>query len=373
MEESEKKTNTLEDKPDLSQETLLSAFSFDGDTNIEDPQLDVEKIESLKNEKPDNENDTSETDGDDESKENKTDLENKESDETLEGDQENGDGEKQLSVNQLLSKVSGYEITDELESTPEGIVKGAEILATKMFDDKMNNFLSSNEDIKNFVNYLNDGGDPVKYIHSVAPEIDYTTLDTTDESNQKLLITNNLKDQGFDKDEISDYLKTFIDSNTIEKQAIIAQRVLSKQQDLNKQSLVKEQEDARLESEAQAEAQWKEINTVLEKDTLSGLPLTKKEKDGFKNFLTGSNKKGESIRTAKYNSLTTEDKLAIDLIIYQGLGNFNKLISKSAETKVTDTFKNILNKSKGNSGNNGKVKKPESSKPNLDRKHFVIG
>lgn len=289
------------------------------------------------------------------------------------GEQADGDDPQQDSVRGIFLKATGYDLGEDVEDTVEGFVKAAEILSEQMVQEKLDSFFSSNEEIKKFTDYVISGGDPTKYIKTISPEVDYSEIDLTSESNQKMIVTAHLKEQGFTKEEIEDHIKTCEDSNTLEKQAKLGQKYLANQQNKAKETLLAEQKRIEAENKTRAEQAWKEIETTLDKDTIAGLPIPKKEKDKFKEFLSAQDKDGKASRIAKYNAMSLEEKLFLDFIVYKGVGSIKQLVETMATTKHTNSLKGIINKGKGSSTSAGIPKTPPSTKaPDLRPEAFKI-
>lgn len=277
------------------------------------------------------------------------------------------------SVSQMLLKATGYEIDEELTDDMDGLIKGAEIIAEKMAQERIEEFLSSNEEIKKFVDFIQDGGDVSKYIKAASPDVRYDELDITDQSSQKKIVTDYLKKQDFTKEEIAEYVKDYEDSNVLEKQAKLAQKWLSNEQKKEKEAVIQEQKAIKAQQEEQAKQVWKTIETTLEKDNLAGIPLPKKEKDNFKKFLTEKDKEGNSVRVQKYNQLNLEERLMLDFILYKGVGSLKTLVDNMATTKKTNDFKQILAKSKGTGTASGAFKVPETNKkPDFSPEAFTL-
>lgn len=287
------------------------------------------------------------------------------------GEQANEEDIQQDSVRGIFLKATGYDLGEDLDDSVEGFVKAAEILSEQMVQERLDSFFSSNEEIKKFTEYVMQGGDASKYIKTISPELDYSEVDITSESNQKMIVAAHLKEQGFEKDEIEEYIKTYEDSNTLEKQAKLGQKYLSNQQAKAKENLLAEQKKIQEENKIKAEQAWKQIETTLDKDTIAGLPIPKKEKDKFKEFLSSQDKEGKSVRIAKYNAMSLEEKLFLDFIVYKGVGSIKQLVETMATTKHTNSLKGIINKSKGNSSSSGIPKTPPSTKkPDLSPDAF---
>lgn len=278
----------------------------------------------------------------------------------------------EVSIKDVLKQATGYELDEDISDDTEGLVAGTRIIAEKMAQEMIEDFLESDQTIKEFVNHIRKGGDPAKFVKAIAPEVNYSEIDLSSEDSQKSVVRDYLKTQGIDKAEIEEYIKTFEDSNTLEKQAKLSKTFLSNEQKKAKESLEKEVEQSNQQRIKEQEAMWKQIETTLEKDTLSGINIAKKEKDEFKKFIGGTTKEGKSLRAEKYNNLSMEDKLLIDYLIYKGPDKIKTLVDNMATTKNTNDIKQVLNKLKKDNSSSGPIKNPDGKKPDLSPAAFKI-
>jgi len=352
-----KKENEEIAKPNLSPEAFMQSV-IGSETVIEDPKETKEPEELPGSKEPE---DIS------------TILPKKEEVVTKEEVEEEEQEPVEETVAEMLLKATGYEIDETLTDDIDGLIKGAEIIAEKMAQERIEEFLSSNEEIKKFVDFIQEGGDVSKYIKAASPDVRYDEIDITDQSAQKKLITDYLRKQDFDKDEIAEYVKDYEDSNVLEKQAKLAQKWLVSEQKKEKEAVIQEQKAIKAKQEEQAQQVWKNIETTLDKDNLAGIPLPKKEKDSFKKFLTETDKEGKSVRVQKYNQLNLEERLMLDYILYKGVGSLKSLVDNMATTKKVTDLKQILAKSKGTGTASGSFKEPESNnkKPDLSPGAFT--
>jgi len=339
--------------PEITPQAFMNAFN--GEDVVITPPEEKEEVEETPEEETEEVSEVEET----------------ETEEVEEGERAEDEAIEQDSVRDIFLKATGYDLGEDVDDSVEGFVKAAEIISEQMVQERLDNFFSSNEEIKKFTDYVISGGDPAKYIKTISPEVDYSEVDITSESNQKMIITAQLKDQGFEKEEIEEYIKTYEDSNTLEKQAKLGQKYLSNQQKKAKESLLAEQKKIQEENKAKAAQAWQQVESTLDKETIAGLPIPKKEKDKFKEFLGSQTKDGKPLKVEKYNSMTLEEKLFLDFIVYKGVGSIKDLVNTMATTKHTNSLKGIINRGKSNGSSGATLKTPPSTKkPTLTPEAF---
>lgn len=112
-------------------------------------------------------------------------------------------------------------------------------------------------------------------------------LDLSSETNQEKIIKEWYKSQGLDTDEIEDMIESYKDSDTLAKQASIAKKSYTKQQ----QAMLEKQVEAK---KVEAERRKQEIEEnkiqfrkkVLETDSLKGFNVSKRDREALYNYIT---------------------------------------------------------------------------------------
>lgn len=194
------------------------------------------------------------------------------------------------------------------------------------------NKVSAREDYKKELNdksnglldVLEKGGTVDDYI-AMDQQLDYSKipLETTEGKaliqNQKSLVEDLLKMQDYTDEEIQETLGEFEDSGMLKRQAQIAKRKLSSNQESVNKKLIKDREAAMIaEEEAHAAAAVEFRSTVVGKRELAGFKISKAKAEKLHDFITKQDKSG---KTAFQMKDTEENRL---LYAYMSMEDFDK-------------------------------------------------
>lgn len=243
-----------------------------------------------------------------------------------------------------------FEDSEDLEDSPELLFQSVQ----KTIEAEIKNYKESIPEVgKKFLEYLEKGGDPSKFIEAAAQPIDFKSLDLEDTNIQKQVVSEYLKTQDYTQEEIDDLLQDYEDSLILEKQATLAAKKLEKIHSKKLDQLTADQEAA---VEAQKEQAAKYVNTLTttidSSEQLGGLEVTKKDKDAFKAYLLQTDKNG----LTQYQKDINEDPVKTQLeLAYLKFKKFD--FGKVAKTAKSDAARAIFKGIKATESNpKGKAK-----------------
>lgn len=234
--------------------------------------------------------------------------------------------------------VIDYEDSEDIEDSPE-LLEGVVLQTAKNMVEEYKESIP--EEAKGFLDYLEKGGDPSKYLESLTKPIDFENIDLGDENNQKIVLREFLKTQDYSPEEIEDELKDYEDALILEKKAKTASKKLEKIHSQKKQQLIKQQE-AEL---AQRQKDYQEYISQLEgtinnSSTLGGLSVGPNEKKEFQRYLLARDKEGltQYEREVQENPIQTQLDLAY--LKFKKF-DFSKLANK-VKTQETKRIKGLI-------------------------------
>lgn len=207
-----------------------------------------------------------------------------------------------------------------------------------------------------FIEYVEKGGDPAKFLGAVSGPLNFNDMDLTSEGDQELIVKEYLRTQDYDAAEIRETIEGYKDGLLLEKQAAIAHKKLLKIVDAERRILVSQQE---------AEVKLKKDNyntyistltkTIKESKAIAGLEIKDREKDEFQSWLLKPGKDGLTgyQREVQENPIQTQVELAF---LKFKKYDFSK-VAKAAETAATKRLKLSLTKTsdrnpRGSTGSN---------------------
>ena len=143
------------------------------------------------------------------------------------------------------------------------------------------------EDAKAFIKFKIQGGDTSEFFKTYQSTSEITLGDIEDEDYQDNLIRYQLQKEGWDKDEIEDRLEFLTESNKKSKFAERYHDRLIKEQEKEKQALVKQTEEQKIRAKQQEEQFRSSIKDTLDANKeINGIKFTDKDKGNLINFLT---------------------------------------------------------------------------------------
>lgn len=203
-----------------------------------------------------------------------------------------------------------FEDKEDLEDTPEVVyesIKGT-------IQEGINSYKESIPDEgKRFLTYLENGGDPKKYIENLQAPLDLAKLDLENESDQELVMREYLKSQDYSTEEINETITDYKDGLLLDKQSKVAAKKLEKSFEKRNENLLKEQEAFAEAQREQYSNYITQINTTIDNSTnLAGLEITKAEKDSFRKYLLARDRDGLTSyeREVQENPVQTQLELA---------------------------------------------------------------
>ena len=239
-----------------------------------------------------------------------------------------------LADNGIIDSVDDY----DGEDSPEVIEMAVERTARNLVE----NYKESIPEVgKQFLDYLEKGGDPSKFISSLETPIDFNNVDLTDEDTQKKVYTEYLKSIDWTHEEIEQELADAEDNLSLERKANTAIKKLEKTHKAKQEEL-----NAQLEREQQAQVQAynnyiSEIKeTINNSNNIAGLVVSPSDKSDFEKYILERDSEGltKYERELQENPVKTQLELAYLKFKKYDFGK----VAKQAETQATKRIAGII-------------------------------
>ena len=144
----------------------------------------------------------------------------------------------------------------------------------------------SSEEVAAIDKFVKDGGKISDYIKTVHGGIDVDSIDLTNESNQKAVIRENLKNKGYSEARIQKMIDRYEDSGVLAEEAEDALDLVKEYKENTSKKLLEDQEKANKE---QKQAQLNYIrsveSTIRDVSDIRGVPITQKEKKELMDYI----------------------------------------------------------------------------------------
>ena len=287
------------DKIDLSQNEPLTDEELDAIRNNskpeDQPKAGKNKEKNQKEEDIEEEDETIEDDEIDEepvnkkeTKKDKKDKSTKEEDDNSEEDDnedESAFDEKNAVTGffEVLSEKLGWSIDDddEIPQTAEELVKYFQDII-----EEESRPTYANDEVARLDEYVKNGGDIKTYL-KIDAELNLDEIEIEDdETNQKLVLKEFLKEKGFSSKSIEKKLQKYADAGLLEDEAEDALEALKEIREQKKEQLLADQKK---QSEEQAKRQQEFFNTVVSEikglDNIRGIKIPEKDKKTLMDYM----------------------------------------------------------------------------------------
>lgn len=188
-----------------------------------------------------------------------------------------------------FAEANGWTVNeDEKPTTIEGLIQ----YITDLVDENSTPTYSDPR-IKQLDEYVRNGGSFDDFYNGMSEELKYDTLDMEDESNQKAVIKEYLKLQGYSDDQVNSKLERYEDADMLEDEANDAVKILKS---IKQQQLEQQQQAQQLAYEEQ-QRQIVEFAENLNKEifnltSIRGLNIPKEDRKQLYDYITKVDKDG---------------------------------------------------------------------------------
>jgi hypothetical protein len=314
----------------------------DNRTNKDADSLKIQTIESM--EDVDDEEEEKEDGGQDDGGAEEDDaFEDTNTDANVEDDEEEETIFKTL-ANEFSDKGLLAELGEDFEDSEEGFAA----LIDKTVSDKVKEYKDGLPEVaKNYLNYLEAGGDPQHYVDSTT-SIDYNRINvdklSENEAAQKEIVYNLLVKEGYEPDEISEEIEDYIDGGLLANKAKRALSKLQKFQAQDQANMLEEQQKQAEEFRQQQEQFYTDLkNDIDTRDEIAGFNLnSKKQRSAFYDYITKVDRKTGKTQLQMDSEADAEAQLKTAWFYFNKF-DFSK-VEKKAKTKATSDLKAKLEK-----------------------------
>jgi hypothetical protein len=232
-------------------------------------------------------------------------------------------------INEIVEKVKleGYNLVDDngqplsFEDTPDGFVSLANAIAAETYKNELQTFFNNFPVVADIVKHISNGGDVTNFLSSYSNLKDYSKLEIKPEDTigKKEVIKDYLTKVAKNPSDMVDYIMKAIEaSGDVDARFETSLNGLKEWQlkeEQNKQLELQRQKD---ENDRKVREHWEGVNTIIKKGTLGEFTLPEKDKDAFYKFIAHrADNDGNTAATIKYRSLSQEQKLMFDYLIYK--------------------------------------------------------
>lgn len=311
-----------------------------------------QQAEALSKALLDEEEDDKEPEKEKEEEENKSEEkeENKEKEKEAEKskEKESEDDEANYSFKGILEYLDSESIIEfdeelkKLDDDPELLTVAINKSITKGIESYKE---SLPEIVNELVEFIENGGDPSKYVESLYKPIDINDLDLEEEADQELIVREYLKALETDSKDIDELIESYKDGLILEKQAKVASKKINTLYEKQREELIKEQEQIVEHNKKKSQEYISNIETTINTSkTLAGLTIPDKEKKEFSDYLLKVNPKtGMTKYQEELNKDYVKNSVELAYLKYKNY-DFSKAENKGKTEAVKEMKSKIFTK-----------------------------
>ena len=258
----------------------------------------------------------------------------------------NTDDEEEYETFKVLGKhfsdegiLDGFD--EEMENTPEALQSMVSKTVEKGIEEYKDSF--KHPMAKQFLDYLEDGGDPGKFVNAVSgPDYNSLTPESIDGDTtiQKQLLRDLHSAAGETAEDIEELITAFEDSGQLTKRSSIALGKLQKTQNDKIRQTAESQKAQRAEQIQKNQQMLSDLkDTINDSDEIGGFPLTKKIKNDFYKYITEVDAKTGKTGLSS-DSADPKNQLLMSYLYFNKF-DVNKLDKKN-KTKATKSLEEKL-------------------------------
>jgi hypothetical protein len=248
---------------------------------------------------------------------------------------------------------------EEFEDSEDGLIQFTQKAAEEFADAKLNGWLEALPPVaSNFFDYLQMLGedateDKVKsFFTTVNPEIDYKSVDLTNEDIQKSVMRTFYRKMDYSDDEIKEAIDDLEIAGTLSKQAKTASTKLAAIQEKEMAGLLEEERQANIVKKQNTQRFFGNVKQVIDNGKVNNFSIPVSEKKAIFDY----DVQGAFMKDL--NEILKDPSKRVELAIaVKNKFNLNKYISAAAQTQkangLRDKLKSGTSKLKGGNATNG--------------------
>lgn len=177
-----------------------------------------------------------------------------------------------------------FEDTEDFEDNDEGL----ESVVVKTVQNGITSYKQSfPEDAQKFLEFVESGGNPADFHKFYYSDGTFEDFDITDEENQKYVVKEALKLEGYTDEEADEEINDSVDLGKLEKKAQVHLKKLQKVEKEQKELLVEAQKKYAQEQDTLRKQDWDNFKKgLMEKETIAGFKVNTKIKNDIWEYMT---------------------------------------------------------------------------------------
>ena len=201
----------------------------------------------------------------------------------------------------------------------------------------------ADERIAQLDNYVKNGGKFEDFYNGMSQRVTYDSMDMEDESNQKAVVRDYMKLQGFSDEQINRRIERFEDADMLEEEATDAVEMLKNIQEQQLQQVAAQQERERIAQEERARHFMTDLNSsIASLDNIRGIAVPKEDRKRLLDYITRTDADGLTQYQKDFNSNMVNNLIESAYFTMKGdslLGEARRNGQTSASSKLRTMLK----------------------------------
>ena len=322
--------------------------NLDGDGELVDVSTDVDEIDEIENKQVEETQDTAEETEDDVPQE-ILDKMNKQtsSEETLESETEEEQTEEITDAEtqgvgmffDAFAEALNWDVEDD--EKPQSIDDLIDYIQDVVDQNSTPEY--ADDRIAQLDQYVKNGGKFEDFYSNMSERISYDNLDMEDEANQKAVVRDYMKLQGFNDEQINRKIERYEDADMLEDEAADAVAQLKSIREYQAQQAAQEQERIRIAQEEQAQQFMTELNSSISSlNTIRGIAVPKEDRKRLLDYITKTDADGLTQYQKDFNNNMVNNLIESAYFTMKGdslLGEARRNGQTSAASKLRTMLK----------------------------------
>jgi len=260
-----------------------------------------------------------------------------------------------------LSEILGWDF-DKLDEPPKTVEDMVGFMNSVVQENSVPDYAS--DDIKQLDEYVKNGGDIRKFYEETYQKgVDSKSIDLEEETDQKRVVRQNLKNQGIKDSIIEKRIKRYEDAGVLAEEAEEAFELVKEHEEKTSKELLEEQQkQAQLMEEQQQKFVSDVEENIKELSDIKGITISEKEKKELRDYILEAGSDGMT----KYQKDYLSD---VNNLLESAYFTKNKdaLLDRARKQGSSDSLKSLQKKLQNNKGPN-KIKKSQGGNNTVDIK-----
>lgn len=271
-------------------------------------------------------------------------------------------------INDIIEK-TGIVIKDEngevkkYEDSIEGIKEYTEDVAEELAYKKVTSWFEERPEVERYAQFLEQGGKPEDFFKRKIESVKSINFDEKDTNLLKSLITRDLINSGFSKEDAELTTQMYEDTNKLKdfgKKAFEKLKAYEENLELEEK---KNYENYQKQEQEKIKNHWNNVNDIISKGKLANVNIPDTDKKGFFEWLAVSvDNEGNSQAAIARSKATTQQLLELDYLLYKGF-DLSKLVQQEVKQQKVNSLRLRLT-NKGGLNNGEGIDRSKYSNPN---------